>query len=92
MNEVLEVTGAWTELEIETYLRRSAGLQKRGMSEMDAERMAERLLMRDRPDSGDDRRLCLECAHFVKGVCKKRFPMDRMVLWRCDFFSLRGAA
>lgn len=92
MKKVVEETGAWTELEIETYLRRAAGLQKMGMTEMEAEHMAERLLNRDRPCSGDDRRLCIECAHFVKGLCKRRVLMDRLVLWRCDWFDLKGSA
>lgn len=82
--------GEWTDSEIATYLRRVAALSK-GMSEVDAERLAEQMLYRDRPESGDDRRICLECTSFRKGRCQRGAAVV-MVLQRCDGFQLRGAA
>ena len=81
--------GGWTDLEIATFLRRVAVLTK-GIGEMEAERLAQRMLYRDRPESGDDRRICLECAHFAKGKCRRRIDAVRTLLQRCDSFALRG--
>lgn len=86
-NEVAD--GGWTDLEISTFLRRVAVLTK-GIGEMEAERLAQRMLYRDRPESGDDRRICLECAHFAKGKCRRRIDAVRTLLQRCDSFALRG--
>lgn len=47
--------------EIDTLMARQALFCQRGASAQDAERMADRLVNRDRDD--DDRRLCLECRH-----------------------------
>jgi hypothetical protein len=84
----------WTDAEINTYTRRVAALKK-GMSEMEAERLAAQMLERDRPYSGDDRRICLECTGFRKGWCG-RGPRGNfqpiIVLQRCDWFNLKGAA
>lgn len=83
---------AWTDAEIETFTRRSRVLQKIGLSAMEAEQTAETMMHRDRPESGDDRRLCLECASLKKGRCTRRGYMALpTVLQRCDGFSLRGA-
>lgn len=84
----------WSDVEIAVYLRRLALLEK-GMSRADAERLSEQMLMRDRPGSGDDRRICLECRHFRKSQC---FVSGRPVaclstiLQRCDTFNRRGPA
>ena len=58
---------------------------------MDAEKLAQTMLYRDRPDSGDDRRLCLECTHWrdrcrtpARGHCS--VPT---VLQRCDGFAIK---
>lgn len=80
----------WTDAEIETFTRRVAALKK-GMNEMEAEHLAEQLLYRDRPGSGDDRRLCLECARFQKGRCIRGLPALPTVLQRCDRFAAKGA-
>lgn len=72
---------------------------------MDAEQLAETMLMRDRPDSGDDRRICLECIGWKKpeGATAARCTRTRgvaamtaqaigpTILQRCDSFALRGA-
>lgn len=47
--------------EIDNMAARLARFTDKGMSLDDAERLADRLVIRDR--EGDDRRLCLECAH-----------------------------
>lgn len=80
----------WTDLEIETFTRRVAVLKK-GTSEMDAERLATEMLYRDRPVSGDDRRLCLECARFAKGRCTRGLVALPTILQRCDTFAAKGA-
>ncbi len=47
--------------EIDTFTVRLASFTDKGLSLADAERAADRLVIRDR--EGDDRRLCLECSH-----------------------------
>lgn len=47
--------------ELDTLMARQALFCQRGASAQDAERLADRLVNRDR--SSDDRRLCLECRH-----------------------------
>lgn len=83
----------WTDAEIETFTRRVKALNK-GMDEVSAERLATEMLHRDRPESGDDRRICLECKGLRKGVCTRaprRFEPVPTILQRCDWFALRGA-
>jgi len=63
------------------------------MTETDAKQLAERLLYRDRPDSGDDRKLCLECSNFDKR-CKTPaagYCTVPTVLQRCDGFTAVSA-
>lgn len=91
--------GDWQDEEIERFTRRVARLMKEGLDEMEAERLAETMLYRDRPDSGDDRRICLECAGLKKTVCTfaNRLGLRagheplRFTLQRCDGFVLKGA-
>jgi hypothetical protein len=90
----------WTDSEIETFTRRTARFINDGMNEMNAEQLAQTMLNRDRPNSGDDRRICAECKGLKKGVCafasklglRFDFQPVRTVLQRCDAFVLRGAA
>ena len=51
----------WNDDEIATFVRRHARLMSLGYSDGDADDLAERLTLRDR--DGDDRRMCVECAH-----------------------------
>jgi hypothetical protein len=77
----------WTVVEIEGFLRRQKRLIKNGLSEPDAERLAEQLVHRDR-DAADKRRLCLECTNWV-GECtvpKKGYCTVPTLLKRCDGF------
>jgi len=100
MSEVATGGGdGWTDEEIERFGRRVIRLQREGLNEMEAEQLATRLLHRDRPGSGDDRRLCLECAGLRKTVCTfaNRIGLRvgheplRTTLQRCDGFVRRGA-
>jgi hypothetical protein len=47
--------------EIDTFTARLARFTDKGVKLEDGERLADKLVIRDR--EGDDRRLCLECAH-----------------------------
>ncbi|TAN10034.1 MAG: hypothetical protein EPN34_12375 [Burkholderiaceae bacterium] len=58
---------AWNAAEVDLFIRRVALFNDRGMSIKAAETLAEELLQRDR--DGDDRTLCIECAHFRRGRC-----------------------
>lgn len=89
--------------EIDTFTARLARFTDKGLSLDDAEALAEKLVIRDR--DGDDRRVCLECAHLhhggrcgnwqAAGVAIRardaQLPGDfTAMLQRCDGFS--GAA
>lgn len=58
---------AWNAAEVGLFIRRVALFNDRGMGIKAAETLAEELLQRDR--EGDDRRLCIECAHYRRGRC-----------------------
>ena len=85
--EANEMAGlpAWTGAEIATFETRQARTRWLGYGDR-ADRVAELLLHRDR--EGDDRRLCIECAHAGPGWrCAKReaFMVDQ--LQRCPVFK-----
>lgn len=63
--------------EIDTFTARLTRFTDKGLNLTDSEGLADKLVMRDR--EGDDRRLCLECAH-LRGV-------DR---WSCGNWELAG--
>ena len=76
---------AWTDAEIATFETRQARTRWLGYGDR-ADRVVELLLHRDR--EGDDRRLCIECAHAGPGWrCAKReaFMVDQ--LQRCTAFK-----
>ena len=54
---------AMTGREIDTFTTRQHHFKRRGLKELDAERLADKLVTRDREE--DERRLCLECAHLA---------------------------
>lgn len=58
----------WSDAEIESFTARHARLMAAGLTDDQAEALAERLVNRDR--DGDDRRLCLECRHWRPGFCR----------------------
>lgn len=85
--------GDWTDTEIKRFINRQNKLQKIGMTDMNADQLAEQLLYRDRPDSGDDRKLCLECKNW-RGKCMKPnggYCTVPTILQRCDGFMAVAA-
>ena len=97
---IADMTGGdWQDEEIERFSKRVASLQNHGLSEMEAQKLAETMLYRDRPDSGDDRRICLECKGLRGRVCdfakalglRAGHEPARFTLQRCDGFALKGA-
>ena len=58
---------AWTDADIARFLDRRARLLRWGWPEPEAERLAERLVRRDR--ESDDRGACVECRHYRPGRC-----------------------
>ena len=85
--------------EIDTFTSRLVQLTDRGLILADAERLADKLVQRDR--EGDDRRVCLECLHLQRGRCGNwqgacfairsrdaQLPPDLVLqLQRCDGFA-----
>ena len=65
--------------EVDTFTARLARFTDKGVSYDDAERLADGLVIRDR--EGDDRRLCLECAH-LHGAGR----------WRCGNWQVADVA
>ena len=57
-------SSAMTGREIDTMVERTAMFNRRGLPALEAELLADKLVTRDR--DGDDRRLCLECAHLSR--------------------------
>ena len=84
--------GTWTDEEIETYNRRSRRLQTEGQSEMEADKLATRLTMRDREGGWDGMHLCFECKHLGKTrKCLKAGEVALpFTLMRCDGFEGRA--
>lgn len=72
---------AMNSAEIDTFTARLARFTDKGVSHSDAERLADKLVMRDREQ--DDRRLCLECTH-LGGYGTSS--------WRCDNWQRAGVA
>lgn len=58
---------AWTAGDISAYLDRRARLLRWGWAEAEAERLAERLVTRDREH--DERVSCADCEHYRRGRC-----------------------
>ncbi|MDP1647418.1 MAG: hypothetical protein Q8M01_04355 [Rubrivivax sp.] len=57
----------WDDAEISTFVSRHARLLALGFTDGDADDLAERLTLRDR--DCDDRRVCVECAHYAPQRC-----------------------
>jgi hypothetical protein len=81
---------SWTDSEIARFQKREAAFIKNGLGIDDAEKLAETMLYRDRPDEGDDRRLCFECKHFAPEKCRNGQALNPFVMQRCPWFELRG--
>lgn len=85
-DNALPPTGTWTEREMTRFVFREALFRKRGESPSEAEKLAERLVQRDR--DGDDRRYCIECAHIRSAwACTQGGPSIREVPHRCERFA-----
>ena len=96
-----EVREVWSELESKRFLRRFKAMVQAEIDEVEAAQTAQKLLLRDRPDSGDDRRVCMECAHLDGRKCRstaraamhvvtrRDFEPVRTVFHRCEGFELR---
>ncbi len=69
---------AMTSGEIDAFAGRASQFYRRGMPSVNAEALAYKLVNRDR--DGDDRRLCLECAHLT----------GQRGAWRCDQWKRAG--
>jgi len=66
--EALDVAAmAWTDADIARFLDRRARLIRWGWTEPEAEKLAERLVKRDREE--DDRVSCADCRHYRAGSC-----------------------
>lgn len=87
--------GSWTDVDIARFLDRRARLMRWGWSEPEAEKLAERLVRRDR--EGDDRVSCTDCRHYRPGRCGNREAAGlhsqevgrdlAALLQRCDGFT-----
>jgi hypothetical protein len=90
---------SWSDADITRFLQRKERLIRWGRSEEEAERIAERLVRRDR--DGDDRRMCVECSFLgnsgrciaaatgrLKGVDRRLEPVPD-ILQRCEAFGER---
>ena len=77
---------AWNETQIRRFQFRESLFLERGMSPEAAEKLGDRLATRDY--ERDDRRMCIECAHWRRGNnCHQKQPLLLTQLMRCDFFS-----
>ena len=84
------MTTPWTDDEIARYLRREQAFINHGLNERDAEKLAQQLLYRDRPEECDDRRVCFECMHFAGRNCRNGQTPLPFILQRCPGFVLKG--
>ena len=60
---------AWSDGDVSRFLDRRARLLRWGWGEADAERLADRLVRRDR--EGDERVSCTDCLHYRAGRCSE---------------------
>lgn len=84
--------GSWTEKEVLRFQKRELVFLRERLNPLKAEKLAEQMLYRDRPEECDDRRLCFECQHLDELKCKIKLHPLRFVLQRCDGFALIGRA
>jgi hypothetical protein len=75
--------------ELARLMKRFSRLKKLEMSDLHAMELCVTLLIRDRPVSGDDRKLCIECKNW-KDKCTKPlagYCSVPTILQRCDGFT-----
>ena len=85
------------EREESTWKRRYIKLVSEGCPVDEAHDLAAQMtLVRDK-EIGDDRRICIECAHDKNRLCQKILHRNkpsqqmRFTLQRCDHFKLKGS-
>ena len=73
-------------------LKREEWFLKHKLDSSEAFLLAVRVMYRDRPGSGDDRRLCIECgnAALKAGKCNKGMAFIPFTLQRCDNFARKS--
>jgi hypothetical protein len=81
---------AWNDQQIARFKFREALFQRRGLDAASAEKLGDRLAVRDH--ERDDRRCCLECESFQfntrsGAACFKRHPVSTQQLVRCPGFT-----
>jgi ferric iron reductase protein FhuF len=76
----------WGDVEFRRYALRHALFRRRGLPESEAEALADMLALRDQ--SGDDRRVCMECQHIQpQARCAHKHAVLNDVLQRCPSFA-----
>lgn len=85
------------EMEELVWRRRRDVFAAEGLEIEEAKYLAARMMMRDREQGLDDRRVCFECKHYKAKKCEairdrygKPTTQTRFMLMRCDFFKLKG--
>ena len=81
----------WTAKEYDRMRRRTEAFIGAGAPDHEAAHLAWQMLERDKPDSGDNRRVCLECRNLKGERCQLGYSPLRFQLQRCDGFELKGA-
>lgn len=82
----MEWRAPWSQKEMDRFVFREALFRKRGESPSEAEKLAERLVQRDR--ELDERRLCIECANVRQPYrCAAKDAPLRDVFQRCANFA-----
>jgi len=81
---------AWNDQQIARFTFRVALFQRRGLDAAEAEKLGDRLAVRDH--ERDDRRCCLECESIQRNprygtTCFKRHPVSPQQLVRCPSFT-----
>lgn len=88
--------GSWCDAEIDNFIARRDRLLEAGLAVDDADRLAERLVLRDRET--DDRAVCAaECCNYRAGVCAahvaamapRQLGELAIMLQRCPAFQAR---
>ena len=81
----------WADTEIRRFTFRLGLFTRRGLPESEAERLADRLALRDQ--AKDDRRVCMECQHIrPQGRCVHRQAVLNDILQRCPHFTFETPA
>lgn len=79
---------AWEDKQITRFMFHLGLFQRRGLSFDVAERLGDRLAVRDY--QRDDRRVCVECVSIQRGnTCFKKQPVLATQLMRCDHFDFQ---